>query len=155
MRRAQTSLEFLSTYGWMIMVAAVVAGALAYFGVFTPENNLPQQCLFGYDFTCEQYVVHANGSVKFSLTNKIGEPLEALSITCIYENGDSHGGSIPTNTWGAGDLMGFNCTPIAAVGGLEVAEREKIDVRIEYQKKSGGFVKTVQGEVTANAVDRS
>jgi len=155
MKRAQASVEFITTYGWMIMVAATVAAALAYFGVFSPENNLPQQCMFGYDFSCNQYVVHANGSVAFALANKVGEPLEASSITCVYENGDSHGGTIPANTWGAGDTMEFNCTPLISLGGLVVAEREVIDIRLEYQKKSGGFVKTVQGKIEANVVDRS
>lgn len=154
-KKGQASLEFLTTYGWMFMVAATVAAALAYFGVFSPENNLPQQCTFGYDFSCNQYVIHANGSVAFTLANKIGEPLEALSITCVYGNSESHGGTIPANTWGAGDTMAFNCTPMISIGGLDASEREVVDVHLEYQRKSGGFVKTVQGKIAADVVDRS
>ncbi|HGJ67134.1 TPA: hypothetical protein ENS27_17370 [bacterium] len=44
MRKAQAALEFLMTYGWAIMVVLAAIGALAYFGVLSPSNFLPDQC---------------------------------------------------------------------------------------------------------------
>lgn len=152
-RRAQASLEFLTSYGWMIMIAAVVAAALAYFGVFSPERNLPQQCDLGYDFSCDQYVLRTDGSVLVHSTNKLGEPVQVMSFTCIYENGDSHQDSpVPANTWGAGDAMDVGCSPSSPVGGLEEGKRAQVKLRLEYQKKSGGFRKTVEGRIVANPV---
>jgi hypothetical protein len=42
-RRAQAAMEFLMTYGWAILVVLVAIGALAYFGVLSPDKFLPAQ----------------------------------------------------------------------------------------------------------------
>lgn len=40
-KKSQYAMEFLMTYGWAILVVIAMVGALAYFGVFNPDNFLP------------------------------------------------------------------------------------------------------------------
>ncbi|MFT4261331.1 MAG: hypothetical protein ACMXX9_02780 [Candidatus Woesearchaeota archaeon] len=42
MKKSQTSIEFLFTYGWAILAISVSIGALAYFNISSPENIVPQ-----------------------------------------------------------------------------------------------------------------
>lgn len=44
-KRAQAALEFLMTYGWAILVVLAAIGALAYFGVLSPTNFVPERCV--------------------------------------------------------------------------------------------------------------
>ena len=37
-------MEFLMTYGWAILVVLAAIGALAYFGVLSPDRFLPEKC---------------------------------------------------------------------------------------------------------------
>ena len=43
-KKAQAAMEFLMTYGWAILVVLAAIGALAYFGVLSPDNLLPERC---------------------------------------------------------------------------------------------------------------
>jgi hypothetical protein len=155
MAKAQASLEFLTTYGWMIMVTVLVAGALTYIGVFSPENNLPQQCQLGFEFSCESYTIRENGTVRVKVVNKLGEPLSANSITCIYPDATTHleTFSAPGNSWASGAAFDFYCSPAAPLGGLEAGEMSQIQVRIGYQKVAGGFIKTIDGQLSTNVVE--
>jgi len=40
-KKVQAALEFLMTYGWAVLVILIAAGALAYFGVLSPDKFLP------------------------------------------------------------------------------------------------------------------
>ncbi len=51
-KKGQAALEFLTTYGWAFLVILVMIGALSYFGVFSPENYVPDQCSFGSVLSC-------------------------------------------------------------------------------------------------------
>ena len=51
-RSGQAAMEFLMTYGWAILVVLVSIGALAYFGVLSPEKFLPAKCTLQSGITC-------------------------------------------------------------------------------------------------------
>lgn len=52
MRKAQSAMEFLMTYGWAILAVMVALGALAYTGVINPMNFLPNSCIASSTWTC-------------------------------------------------------------------------------------------------------
>ena len=45
-RKGQAAMEFLMTYGWAILVVLAAIGALAYFGVLSPQKLLPDRTTF-------------------------------------------------------------------------------------------------------------
>jgi uncharacterized protein (UPF0333 family) len=45
-KRGQAAMEFLMTYGWAIVVVLAAIGALAYFGVLSPNKLLPDRTTF-------------------------------------------------------------------------------------------------------------
>ncbi len=80
-RKGQAAIEFLVTYGWAIMAAMLVIGALSYFGMTNPATNLPDKCLFSNVFECKDY--YLNGTVlQLQLINTAGESIYGVpSIT--------------------------------------------------------------------------
>jgi hypothetical protein len=55
MRKGQAAMEFLMTYGWAILVVLAAIGALAYFGVLSPDKFLPDKCSTIAPFTCTEW----------------------------------------------------------------------------------------------------
>jgi len=53
-KKAQAALEFLTTYGWAFLVIIVMIGALAYFGVLSPEKFVSERCNLGVEFQCSK-----------------------------------------------------------------------------------------------------
>lgn len=45
-KKAQAAIEFLTTYGWALLVIAIVLVALGWLGVFTPQNIIQEHCQF-------------------------------------------------------------------------------------------------------------
>ena len=76
-RKGQAAIEFMMTYGWAILGVMVAIGALAYFGIFNPAKYLNDQCNFGDQLKCEDFILSTNettgdGIVAVQLRNNFG-----------------------------------------------------------------------------------
>ncbi len=58
---AQSAMEYLMTYGWAILIIAVVLAALFELGVFNGSNLAPQACIAQAGFVCRNPIYTANG----------------------------------------------------------------------------------------------
>src|SRR3989338_6220967 len=85
MKRAQAATEFIMTYGWAILVVLAAIGALAYFGVLSPDKFLPERCTFpaGIDCIDKAVITASTGDVQIALKNNIGHQIgiESASAT--------------------------------------------------------------------------
>ena len=59
--KAQSAMEYLMTYGWAILIIAVVLAALFELGVFNGSNLAPQACIAQAGFVCKNPIYTANG----------------------------------------------------------------------------------------------
>ncbi|MBI3051059.1 hypothetical protein HYY74_01240 [Candidatus Woesearchaeota archaeon] len=86
--RGQAAMEFLMTYGWAILVVLVVIGALAYFGVLSPDTLLPEKCTFPVQIGCKDYKVTNAGaadSIIVSLQNGAGRDMIVRKVNATSE----------------------------------------------------------------------
>ena len=77
LRKSQAAMEFLMTYGWAILVVLVAIGALAYFGVLSPDRVLPAKCQLPAGIACTDFKITAGatpttGTVDIVLRNGVG-----------------------------------------------------------------------------------
>ncbi len=99
--RLQSAMEYLMTYGWAILVIAVVLGVLYSLGVFNPSNFAPKaqpgSCQVfrpngpgtSYDLNLEgtcngelpQYVAYFNGQSYFQMSSNQYVPIEGNAVT--------------------------------------------------------------------------
>jgi hypothetical protein len=70
----QSAIEFLTTYGWAVLVIAVIVGLLFQLKVFSP--SLPASCLSGAPFFCRSPVL-----IGSNLTVGIGELGSVMTVT--------------------------------------------------------------------------
>jgi len=78
-KRGQTAMEFLMTYGWVIMVVLVAIGSLSYFGVLSPDKFIPKKCFLEPGLGCVDFKVNEN-SVTVVIRNGKGEDITVSSI---------------------------------------------------------------------------
>ncbi len=77
--KSQAALEFLMTYGWVIMVVLVAIGALVHFGVLRSDKLVPEKCFLEAGIGCSDFKVNEN-SVTLVLRNGKGEDITITSI---------------------------------------------------------------------------
>ncbi len=91
-KKGQAAIEFLVTYGWAILGVLVAVGALAYFGVFNPSKYVNDECNFGDQWHCEDFIMSSNGNVTVRLRNNFGTNLN-MSCQQSYLIIDEENGS--------------------------------------------------------------
>jgi uncharacterized protein (UPF0333 family) len=147
MKKAQAAMEFLMTYGWAILVVLVAIGALAYFGVLSPDNFLPERCTgpAGLDCLDKATIDAGSDSVIFVLKNNIGFQVSQLSVDTA-SNGDcaSPSGAIKTE-----DDTGAYVTATSAQNNRKIwvnvtcasinTGRFKSDININYVNNQTGL----------------
>ncbi|MBI2653435.1 hypothetical protein HYX02_01355 [Candidatus Woesearchaeota archaeon] len=84
-KKSQAALEFLMTYGWAILVVLVAIGALAYFGVLSPDKFLPAKCTLQAGIACLDHKATNSGAVAthgvtVRLQNSLGFDLSSVSV---------------------------------------------------------------------------
>ncbi|HIH50538.1 MAG: hypothetical protein ABSE71_05245 [Candidatus Micrarchaeaceae archaeon] len=71
--KAQSAMEYLMTYGWAILIIAVVLGALFSLGVFSGNSILGTACIAGSGYLCQTPIYqHTNGNVLVTLGQNTG-----------------------------------------------------------------------------------
>jgi hypothetical protein len=71
--RAQSAMEYLMTYGWAILIIAVVLGALFSIGVFSGTSLLGTACVASPGFYCGGlFYSHTTGNILINLGQNSG-----------------------------------------------------------------------------------
>lgn len=139
MRKGQAAMEFLMTYGWAILVVLVAIGALAYFGVLSPQRFLPESCTIGPGFGCDDfkvtYVAGGLSTIQLVMQNGLGDSLTAVDvgITGCTDAAGADG----NDAWADGaelDILLTACTTavVPAANG-----RVNADIVVTYTGSSG------------------
>jgi len=156
LKRSQAALEFLTTYAWAFLVILIMVGALAYFGILSPSQLLPDRCNFGSEISCDKNRMVVNNENPSTLTmrlaNSFGTPV-VITRTNSTDTGtkvisdigigsceiaidgvvfDDEGAGPPNDVteinWNSDTTITFsaNCD-----GGPTLVEKEKIKMSIE------------------------
>lgn len=144
MRKGQAAMEFLMTYGWAILVVLVAIGALAYFGVLSPEQFLPEKCTIstGSGLFCGDFAIDSSAAVRLNIKNILTESVTVTAITLT--NG---GGGTGTCTFSGSTAIAADATvPITLACSPVLSEKVKSEFSITFTK--GGFAKSTTGALT-------
>jgi hypothetical protein len=111
--RAQSAMEYLMTYGWAILIIAVVLGALFSLGVFSSGNLLGTACIAYSGFECQNPLLHSS-----TFTATIGQST-GTSWTAANLIFMGSGSGTPTSaSFNAFGTNTITCPPYTVSGGL-------------------------------------
>jgi len=85
MRKGQTAMEYLMTYGWAILIIMVVVAVLFYLGVFNIGNTI-SQCSFPPGFTCVTNKLQANTArLYLKIGQGTGHNIRITGVNCTQQ----------------------------------------------------------------------
>jgi len=98
------------TYGWSILIIAVILGTLAYTGVFGGGSSLPNGCLSQTGFICRSPVMSSNGLLSVQV-GEIGSTMTVTGLGCSNSTNAPAFTSIPSTQLAGGGIYGlsFSC----------------------------------------------
>ena len=140
-KKAQAAMEFLMTYGWAILVVLIAIGALAYFGVLSPEQFLPEKCVIssGSGLFCDEFSATAGTGVTLRVKNILAE---SVSVTAVSTDS-------PSCTNSAGGTIAADSTADFALACTGIASGDKIKAKITiaYSVGTDGLAKSTTGQL--------
>ncbi len=143
-RRGQAALEFLTTYGWAFLVVLVMIGALAYFGVISPNKFLPERCNFQQEFFCKDFMIDTD-ETRFVLMNQLGSAVDTLSFDVVFPDSSTAACTVPANI-GAGVARAINCTGLSNPALIQ-GEKVKLKFTGSYKVIGGQYDRPLNGEI--------
>jgi hypothetical protein len=110
-RKAQSAMEYLMTYGWAILIIAVVLGALFSLGVFNGNSILGTSCVAATGYLCQSPLYsHTTGFISVTLGQTTGTSWASTNIMFV-PSGQAVSGGLPVTltsaafTAGLGNVM--------------------------------------------------
>ena len=92
--KLQSAIEYLTTYGWAILIIAIALVTLFELGVF--NRTPPTTCLLTSGFGCNDYYMTTNGVLVFNLEQQTTNPINVTGIAC-FQNSTLLAGQQPYN----------------------------------------------------------
>lgn len=138
-KKSQAALEFIMTYGWAILVVLVAIGALAYFGVLSPDRFLPSKCTLQSGIACIDSKA-VTSTVTVRITNSLGFDIDTIVVKA---GGCGTSSSTPTLANGASATYDITCTP--ALTGSKYNQQ----LNVSYRVTDTGITHNNVGQLTA------
>ena len=85
MKKQNEAMEFLMTYGWVILISLSVIGLLAYSGVLSPDKFLPEKCVLPSGLACLDFNSNDLG-FQLIIQNYVNQDLRNVTITLQEDN---------------------------------------------------------------------
>ncbi|MBW2981023.1 hypothetical protein KY360_06425 [Candidatus Woesearchaeota archaeon] len=147
MKKGQAAMEFLMTYGWAILVVLIAIGALAYFGVLSPEKFLPEKCVIssGSGLFCEEFTSSATANtVTIRIKNILTDSAWVDSVTlddpsCTFTTADTQIAADGTTDF-----------TLACAGGLNSGDKIKAGITVAFDVGTAagdGLAKSTTGQL--------
>ena len=153
-KRGQAAMEFLMTYGWAILVVLIAIGALAYFGVLSPDKFLPSKCTLPAGIACADFKIDSKigtgGTVSIVLRNGLGFDASGIIVSA------SGCTSPAATTLNNGEQKKFDLTPCSLddlTSGTDLVSGSKYNgqVNVSYTNIDSNLAHKVQGSILGRA----
>ena len=108
-RKGQSAIEYLMTYGWMLLVVAIVGGAI--FATVQGQCATQASGFTGESVTVDQFAA-TEDNLQIVLANSASEQLEVTTVNVTSE--DNYNETTGSTTIGVGDTASFSLEGISS-----------------------------------------
>ena len=159
MKKMQSAMEYLTTYGWAILVIAIVLALLYELGLFSPSTYVHTSCVLEADFGCLSSAMATNGLLTINIQQSTEGTINVTSIGCNEQPSTSHMVAFsPPYTVPIGGNQTFqvqcyvnNTAPYSGnIGDLYTGY-----IEMNYTDIQSGFPHSLTGEIQEKIVTRS
>jgi hypothetical protein len=146
-KKSQAAMEFITTYGWALIIVITVISALTYYGIYSPKKVIPDRCSFSTEFFCRDFSLSGNLAQlavinnlggKITVTNVESYPPNGNIIVCLTFDKDNNEKTV----FDASEMFYIKCDGTLT---LPVGEKVKMKIIMTYVKDI--YPHTIEGEV--------
>ena len=141
--KGQTAVEYLMTYGWAILIILIVAGVLAYYGIFAPAGFLgPTARGFGQVQVLNPWSITAStGNMVLAVGNRVSGSISFTNVTYTTDSGQTvvATGALTGNTSLTAGSNGVISIPGTAITGKVAGDPYTADLVIYYTYEGQTF----------------
>ena len=94
--KVQSAMEYLMTYGWSILIIAVVIASLIELGVFNSSSTSTSACIGTTGYSCTHPTLYSSGTLIVGLGQVGTQPIDVIGTSCT--NSSSPGAIAPIST---------------------------------------------------------
>jgi hypothetical protein len=157
-RRGQSAIEYLTTYGWAVLILIVAIGLLFWLGLMDTRTPIPSSCVFPSDLNCRAYAINTSGNYAIDLSQSTGKAIEVTRVRCTQEEDAVPGAedSVPPATiqngghalitTGSELCLKYEAGELVAATGLS-GSIYRGKVYVQYRESGTNFTHTVVGDV--------
>jgi formylglycine-generating enzyme required for sulfatase activity len=141
--KAQSAIEYLMTYGWMLLVVAVVGGGI--FSIVQSESIESTSGFSGTDVAVENFGLSQEGKLDMVLRNSASETLEIKEIN-LSQDGEEFSTGVDE------DIDVGDSSAVSALGAVQSSSgASTVDVEISYDV--GGLEDQVVSGTVSGSLD--
>ncbi len=138
--KGQSAMEYLMTYGWAILIVAVILAALYQLGFFSGTNFITTSCIAESGFTCQKPVMNITGYVQINLGQISNGTMTISGVGCSNSTSQPYAYYTPPSTsFQPEQLMqvSFQCPGIGNKGSLGSAFRGYVWIQYSVGSQTG------------------
>jgi uncharacterized protein (UPF0333 family) len=145
--KGQTSLEYLMTYGWMLIIIGIVGVVLYQYGVFTPPTTPPGCTGFSQAKPIDWKMSTANnGNLTLTLINDAGTKINITRVNATIFNNNPCAPWTVAQVLRAGEVIQLSLGTCITAASLGSGDYYKADIIIVYQNVASGIDHNSVGE---------
>ena len=110
--RAQSAMEYLMTYGWAILIIAVVLGALFSLGVFSSSSLVGTSCVALSGYYCANPVLSTSGTLSLTIGQATGTPYSSVTAYFVPSGSTFSTSTSYPDTQGSFNLNSGQTVPV-------------------------------------------
>lgn len=168
-KKAQAAMEFLSTYGWAMVMIVLLASAITYYA-FDVGQQAPDTCKIG-DATCSAYAITEKqdysgsltfnntiyngvyGRIEFDILSPESDTIEITNVDVNYDETELLVACDSLPIVGSGRKIELRCNACRDGGSndcidfLGSKDKDKLEVDVSYTLEGKMFTKHIKGEI--------
>lgn len=150
----QISVEYLGTFGWIMLVVMVTILTLSQFGLLDLGAQIPEECYLGEQIECKAQYIDENGNLVMVLESKYNEEISIAEIN--IENYFVDVDECTSKVLRPREEINLMCLIREYEGGdpkLFVEEKQKFDLILKIQPKNSEDLYEVSGVIVSDVLD--
>jgi|TARA_B100001964_G_C14252656_1_gene610699 hypothetical protein len=141
--KSKEAINFLMTYGWVIMVFLIALATLDYFSIIDITRIFPEKCILSHKITCIDYEAKAS-EIKLVINNGIKSSIIVDSINVAGCSGEF---STP---------MSSDETSTFVITGCDNGKKNDLikgEITLKYTEKRTGLQRTIYGKIKTKVLE--
>lgn len=131
MKKGQSTLEYLITYGWAILIIVTIAAVLWYFGVFNPSRWAGSSATGFTKFTVQDFALYTDGNFIIVMSSLNDKTIKLYNITATFDESNYTTNLTTFENWAPSQTKTISIN-MSSAGLNEIGQDYRIDVAISY-----------------------